>query len=267
MSTLPFTMILCEGYHDRAFLAGACVTRLGWREPPLDEKGNRVSMRDAWGTVSGGDFGFEHGVSKAQLRIRPVHGHMKMNAAIERVLKVGKPFNRIVVCYDGDKGGAGADFLDNIHRSIEGVLTKLGRNSKTIGAGHWRIDDTTTEVRALVWHCNDTPCNELPDQQCLERVICASVRAVWPARTGSLTQWLRDRPEPTTCFSGSSDSPSTIAKSHAWAVMAGWFAEHGCDDFHRILWHHDELNQALRQRLEQSGNWAVLEACASFPLP
>lgn len=71
--TAPFSVILCEGFHDRSFLAGALLHRLGWSDPGLGAGGRRVAQRDRWGTVTGGGkFGFRHS-SGAELRLTPCH--------------------------------------------------------------------------------------------------------------------------------------------------------------------------------------------------
>lgn len=261
----PFTVILCEGYHDRAFLAGALVARLGWKGPPTDASGRVRSSSDSWGVIKGGDFGFTHDPSGAQLRLRPCHGHSKIPDAVRQILngRQTHSFDRLIINYDGDKGGHGPDFLARISSSVDTMLNTLKASPIRMGSGHWSIDGGRREVMTLVWHTSCPTTAGVPDQQCLERLICASASAVWPERIASLGAWLDGRPNPTYDFSASA---GTVPKSHSWALMGGWFADHGCDDFFKELWSHGLLAKDLQARLSSSGGWDVLTACAR-PLP
>ena len=106
--TAPFSVILCEGYHDRSFLAGALLGKLGWTEPAIDARGRRLPHRDRWQSVAGGDYGFSH-PSGAQLRLRPCHGHSKIPAVARTILRerATRPFDRLILNCDGDKCGSG----------------------------------------------------------------------------------------------------------------------------------------------------------------
>lgn len=262
-ATPPFTLVLCEGYHDRAFLAGALVERLGWREPGIDAEGRRLPYRDRWGQVSGGDFGYEHEVTGAQIRLRPCHGHTKVPKAMERVLRgrTTHPFDRLLVNYDGDKGGDGPDFLARIHRSVGDTLARSGAAPEAAREGRFSIDGGSRAVDAVVWHCDGGPRDGVPEQQCLERVICTAAAAVWPRRLESLGRWLRERPDPSVRIVGDDTGPDAVAKTYGWTLMGAWFAEHGCDDFLRQVWKNGPLADELQRILTESGAWRALESC------
>jgi|GEM_PF-1921183 len=262
MTAPTFTVLLCEGYHDRSFLAGALIDRLGWTDP--GDKGGRprIQVQDLWGNVARGDFSFVYWETSAQLRLRLCYGDSNVRFALETALegRTTKHFDRLVVNYDGDVGGHGADFEDRVVQSIDGVVRRLCSSVSSVSPGHWLIDEGQREVRALIWHAPDERRLGVPPQQCLERLICASAGVVWPERLESIGNWLGSRPDPTYKIS-SNPTPGTIAKSHNWALMAGWFAEHGCDDFFREVWKHGPLGDELQVRLVASGAWPVLEAC------
>jgi hypothetical protein len=41
--------------------------------------------------------------------------------------------------------------------------------------------------------------------------------------------------------------------------MAGWYAEHGCEDFYSGLWRDERVRVELEKRLRASGAWDVVE--------
>jgi hypothetical protein len=44
--------------------------------------------------------------------------------------------------------------------------------------------------------------------------------------------------------------------------MAGWYAEHGCEAFYRLLWGDAAIAGELQSRLQACGAWRVGEALA-----
>jgi hypothetical protein len=261
----PFTLVLCEGFHDRSFLAGALVERLGWKEPAIDAEGRRLPYQDRWGKVAGADFGYLHGVTGAQLRLRPCHGHTRVPDVVRRTLqsRATHSFDRLLINYDGDKGGDGPGFLARIHQSVREMLVRFGAAPDSAGEGRFLIDGGAREVRTVVWHCDDAAREGVPEQQCLERLLCSASAAVWPGRAESLGRWLRERPEPSVRLDDVGGIRQSIAKTYGWTLMGAWFAEHGCDDFLRQVWSHDALAEQLRKRLSDSGAWGALESCAA----
>lgn len=262
MTQGPFTLILCEGYHDRSFLAGALLGSLGWQDPG-DAGGTRIPVRDLWGQVAGGDFGFTHSTCNAALRLRPCHGHSKVPGVARQILdgRGTRHFDRLIFNYDGDKGGDGVEFEENIHRSVENLLKAARVSPVRDGHGCWKIDGGAREVRAIIWSAADKPTPGVPAQQCLERLICAAAAEVWPERTTSLGTWLSGRPDPTYEISTHASS-GTIPKSHSWVLMGGWFAEHGCDEFFRAVWSRPAMVKALQTRIAANGSWDHIASCS-----
>jgi len=262
----PFTLVLCEGYHDRAFLAGALVDRLGFREPNIDAEGRRVPYEDRWGKVAGADFGYEHAFTRAQVRLRPCRGHALVPRAVQSALqgRTTRPFDRLLINYDGDKGGDGPDFLARIHQSVREMLVRFGAAPHSEDSAGFFIDGGARRVDLVVWHCAGEPREGVPEQQCLERLLCTAAATVWPQRAESLGRWLRERPEPSVRMGGEAPDhrgAETIAKTYGWTWMAGWFAEHGCDDFLRQVWKDASLGDELQRLLTKSGAFGALASC------
>ena len=254
----PFTVILCEGYHDRAFLHGALISALGWIDPG-DHRGGRRPFDDRWGQVGGGAFGFRKQPGDAAIRVKPCQGHTEILPAAARILKdrLIRPFDRLVLCFDGDKGGTGADYLENIHRAVATMVTQLGINAVQVAPGRWRLNQEWIEVCTLVWHVPGTTREGVPPQQCLERLVCSAAAEVWPERSKEIDRWLSE-PDRSSSFSG---TPGLTPKSYSWSWMGAWFAEHGCDAFYQVMWTQPLLARALMRHLDATGAWSTLEAC------
>src|SRR5947199_7771732 len=93
------SVIVCEGYHDRAFWAG-WLTRLGCTDPGLKPgSSTRKPIIDPWGDeVRGGQFAY-HSQSGAFLRVVPAHGRTKvLTAARVRLLgRASRPLARLLI--------------------------------------------------------------------------------------------------------------------------------------------------------------------------
>jgi hypothetical protein len=74
-----------------------------------------------------------------------------------------------------------------------------------------------------------------------------------PPAAVSFMNWLDARPGP----------PPAGPKEHAWSYMAGWHAEHGCEDFYSNLWRDAAIVRELESRLRSSGAWQLAQAMAS----
>src|SRR5436309_2878174 len=83
------------------------------------------------------------------------------------------------------------------------------------------IDSGATKVALVRWEASDPDGPGLPQQQTLERLVCAALIAAYPTRAKSVQDWLDSRPQP----------PGTHPKEHAWSHMAGWYADQGCEAF------------------------------------
>ena len=100
------SVVLCEGYYDRAFWAGLLL-RLGCTDPGLGPgQSDRRIVRDPWGdTVKKGQFGFRS-ISNQFIRVVPCHGAGNIaDFARDRLGQLTRrPLLRLILTYDVDFG-------------------------------------------------------------------------------------------------------------------------------------------------------------------
>jgi hypothetical protein len=234
-------VILCEGYHDRAFWLGWLkqlgVTDLG--------KGSRHPNRSV---MTPGSFALSKGDTFLQLC--PCGGEEGVLAALTLKLRSREtaepPIRAIVVNLDDDRP-AGAGQSDAKERRIEQRIQDAGPPLRRQSSGIWQLADSL-QVAPVIWRAGAAPFTpHLPEKQSLERLVCASLAAAYPARAESVSSWLRSRPDPV---------EQAEHKAHAWAYMAGWQAGYGCDRFFEELWQDPPVCSALQRQLRISGDWA-----------
>lgn len=240
--------VFCEGYFDRAFWKGwlthlGCVSLFEEQRP----------VRDPWGrTVGGGQFGFRS-VGQRFIRVVPCQGKEKVLALVRLHLqqRATNPLYHVVVNWD-------ADTFDQ--RGPEGVAPRV-RLSDIVGhldpaatpddAGGYLLDgDPPTTLSLVLWEAADDPDPGLPSKQTLERLCCAAIREVYPARGEQVARWLDDL----------TGAPPLVPKSFSWSYMAGWSPEHNCEAFFELLWKDADVAAALQARLEATGAWNVAKA-------
>ncbi|MHC4178430.1 MAG: hypothetical protein ACYSWU_13035, partial [Planctomycetota bacterium] len=118
--------------------------------------------------------------------------------------------------------------------------------------GDIALDSGATLVSLVRWEASDAPVSGVPTQQTLERLVCAALVAAYPDRGPAVKSWLDARPV----------GPEAGPKEYGWSYMAGWYAQHGCEDFYRNLWRDERVVAELQSRLTESGAWRVAEALA-----
>jgi hypothetical protein len=113
-----------------------------------------------------------------------------------------------------------------------------------------------TAVSLVRWEVAAANQPGVPARQTLERLVCAALAAAFPERGPSVQAWLDSRPE----------GPAAGPKEFAWSHMAGWYAEHGCQEFYSYLWAAESGNGCVRaeleKRLRECGAWRIAEALA-----
>ncbi len=253
------SVILCEGYHDRAFWAG-WLLHLGCVDPGQPKAGHmaRSIVRDPWNDpVIGGQFGY-HSKSGRFLRVQPCGGKSGIRPAAQRRLgqRVLKGLTRLVLNIDADThadgtttGATGLRRQDVVHF----IRTTFDPSAVVNVDGEIEIDGGVTKVALVRWEASDPHSPSLPTQQTLERLVSAALIAAYPARAQVVQVWLAARPAP----------PPSDPKEHAWSHMAGWYAEHGCEDFYANLWRDAVVVSELETRLRSSGAWQIAEGLAS----
>ena len=249
------SVILCEGYQDRAFWAGWLESlgchNLGRRPARM----GRIRVLDPWNVeVSGGEFAF-HSKSSKFVRVVPCHGKDNVLPAAESRLKdrVDRELARLVVNRDSDEtvedtasGSPGASF-----QALEALLRRFGEVEKN-EHGDSVLNGGATVVSSVLWEAGDASTAGLPNRQTLERLVCAALVAAYPDRGAAVHGWLDSRP----------DGPRAGPKEFAWSHMAGWYAERGCEAFYRHVWKDAAVASQLESRLRACGAWRVAEALA-----
>jgi len=252
------SVILCEGYHDRAFWAG-WLTHLGCSDPGAAPAGStrRRTILDPWNTpVSGGQYAY---LSKAGnfLRVTPCNGKDQiLTIARDRLIqRTRKLLVRLVLNIDADTTASGAHSATGLRvQDVEQFIrANIDPGATRNAADQIEVDGGKTVVCLIRWEVSDPPALGLPDQQTLERLVSAALAAAYPGRAAAVQNWLNARPSP----------PGADPKEHAWSYMAGWYAEHGCEAFYSNLWNDPQVVAELNTRLQRSGAWQIAATLAS----
>ncbi len=245
--------VLCEGYHDRAFWAGL-LTYAGCTDPGLNAGPfERSKVTDPWGKpVKGGQFGFLN--AKGQfIRVVPCQGKDQIlgNARTRLKGRPTAPLRRLILNWDSDAPPSGQDAS-----AFRSRLLNLGREfdarTQDSESGEIILDSAEggTALSLMIWKALDPPKTGLPKLNTLERLVCASLVAAYPARGGAVQRWLDARP----------DAPDAGPKEFAWSYMAGWAAEQGSETFLRLLWEDAAVARELVKRMEETGSWKVVQS-------
>jgi hypothetical protein len=248
--------VCCEGLHDRAFWKWMLLS-LGCRDlSKRAGRGGRVPVYDPFGDeLPRGQFGFAS-ASEQFVRVVPCEGKNNVLRVARSRLgdRVSKPVRRLVICADDDTNADGSPTgtVPLSRAAIQALCQQLDPTAAVPSSGAICLDRGGTEVCVTNWSAADPPAAALPNQQTLERLVCAAIVAAHPARGTNVVEWLRLRQDP----------PPTDPKEFAWSHMAGWYAKNGCDDFYRCVWGDDAIAEQLRTRLQANGTWAIAEALA-----
>lgn len=231
MSLPPDNVILCEGYHDRAFLAG-------WLEALGCTSCKGKAYRRGKPLRGGGQFGFHQAARDVWARVVPVSGDGNLYPEAELILEGAntEPIANLVLVMDRDTdvGESGAR-----RASFEGFLAK-------VGAPEGRYSGIMeTQIRLVEWHVADVqPAVGLPTKETLERLVCAALEQVHPGRGQAIAAWLQSRPEPP----HTEKVHKTIAASH----MAGWYSERGYEGLFGAVWEDSATRAVLERFLKEA---------------
>ncbi len=253
-------VVLCEDYDDRAFWAEMLQRCFGFRDA---REGKRRAIDPFGKPVEGGQFAFLSPADRF-VRIRPCSGRSEVFESLgDRLARRGNlPVQRLVVSVDSD-AMAVTQVAASVSATLDAVAERARRADaafKRLPAGDLSLDGGATLVSVVVWSSeDDSP--DLPRKQTLERLVCAALRGAYPERAAAVASWLRGRPEPP--FARVEDGQSAERrlsvepKEHAHSYFAGWFAEHGCDDFFRAVWRDAAVAAQMESRLRASGAWRI----------
>lgn len=242
------SVILCEGYDDRAFLA-EWLTQQRCCEQRTDLNGKKVE---------GGNFGFRS-LEGGFIRIVDCKGDEGVIKQLrDRIQgKAGSGFRKLVVCLDADvpvpTDGSTGFTAQNLLREVQQLVATAKLNAdgdvEIPGSG-----SASSTVSLLRWEAKeDGAADVLPAKQTLERLVCAALVAVHPDRGQAVAAWLEGKPGTT---------PGRV-KEFAWSHMAGWYADKGCAHFYRHVWQDAAIAEQLELRLRTAGAWEVIERLLS----
>ena len=246
--------LYCEGYHDRAFLAG-WLARRGWTDPGALPNGKRkpVAHPRRGTVVTGGRFAFCSPGGACFAEVVPCEGDGSVIAeAVGAVARAPDGVDDVIIVIDAD-----VDDAEDGPRPRWQALGRAMREVKGLSAEQegetFRMTSGMGEARLhlLVWTA-PTPATRLgvPPLHTLERVVCSAIADAHGDRAEAVDTWLRSRP----------GAAALTAKAFSWSHMAGWYAEHGCEAFLReAIWRDTGVAAALVETLQAAGCTEVLE--------
>ncbi|MBL8618662.1 MAG: hypothetical protein JNM72_23820 [Deltaproteobacteria bacterium] len=257
------TIVLVEGYDDRAFWSGylrhvrGCLpsvavpaARLAGLPPGTHQllrqtKGTYTYLSPSDGVVQVIPFQEQHQAGQEPLRALL---HARLNGRKTRP----EALRGLVVCTDDDRPAGSPP------RHDRAWLVQLLRNAKVTDIPALAGADTDgvhlpdgVVVTAVHWRVDLGPDPALPDQQSLERVACAALHVVAPARVASVRTWLAGLPD---LSAGYKDHKAT-----AGALWAGWSAHDGWARFYEALWEDEPTRAALLEALPALESAALIE--------
>ena len=245
--------VMCEGYHDRAFWAGLLL-KLGCRDLSKRPIGPRMKPQDPFGDiVMPGSYAFESS-SGSFIRVVPAGGKDKVPPLLRIRLKTRrtKRLARLVVSVDSDAHADGTPAIRSpIQRAqMTSILRAEDPTAIENADGDVAMDGGATIISLVRWEAADPSSRGIPNQHTLERIICASETAAYPARGEAVQNWLDSRP----------NGPLAGPKSYAWSYMAGWHSDHGSyEGFCEAIWGEPLLEAQLTLRLRNSGILRIAE--------
>ncbi len=248
------SLVLCEGFHDRAFWAG-WLASLGCSDEGFRPGTPGYPAADPWGArVLGGKYAYRTPTG-AFIRVAPCGGRANIlpEARTRLRQRATKAVIRLIINIDPDVTVAeDAPPAGLRTRDVLALAQEFDAAAALTVEGDIAIDDGATLLSLIRWEADDPHAEGIPAQQTLERLACTAIVAAYPDRAHPVHAWLGSRPA----------AAQAGPKEHAWSYMAGWYADHGCDDFYAHLWRDPRIAPELRTRLERSGAWRIAEALA-----
>lgn len=174
------SVILCEGYLDRAFWAG-WLTRLG-----STISGEPGRIRDTAGRVVAKGHYLYRSKSGKDVRIVPCHGKPNIHTeARQRMTQrtMSPRLIRLVVNVDPDvdvsaPGAATGLRLQDVHAMVR----EFDAAATEIAEGDIALDGGTTLVSLVRWEAEGGDVEGVPTQQTLERLVCLGLATAYPDR-------------------------------------------------------------------------------------
>jgi len=248
----PERIVLCEGYHDRAFWQGA-LEHLGCRDPGADPVLRRTVLDPGGRAVTRGDFAFDT-TGGAFVRVRPCRGDRALVLAeLRRLLRelATRPVERFIVSIDDDGDARAGARHRGLPDAVRAAVAAVDAGATANQQGDLLAGGGATVVSATAWWTPDAHGAALPWKQTLERLASAAVDAAYPGRGAAVGAWLAGAPH------------TDLPKAFAWSHMAGWYPEDGCEGFYRFIWRDAGIAAQLQTRLAACGAWRLMQAMSA----
>ncbi|MRG94739.1 hypothetical protein [Polyangium spumosum] len=256
MTSPSESVVLCEGFHDRAFWKGWLEHLRCEDARPVRPDGSYGTAKDPFGKpVQGGQWAFRT-PGGGFLRVSPCGGDNGVLKELRTRLEGRKTnaLRRVITSLDNDaitSDVALSQRAESLRQSFTSAIAAADPRYERLANGDLILDDGRTVASLVLWQsaAERVPAH-VPAKQTLERLVCSALCAAYPDRGAAVAAWLVARP----------DAPPPGPKEFAWSHMAGWYASKGCDEFYQALWKDAAVAEALRQRLDAAGAWDIVEA-------
>jgi len=239
------SILVCEGFHDRAFLQGWLTTRgwVPWKNKKYEPLGKLVK--------SEGIFAF-HLPDSGWVRVVPSKGKPNISRVATDEVDSARTrrIQRVVIVWDDDRA-ASEDSTQSVVQAFSDWAEGVGA-VRVDGTNEYKLPDgiLATRLCSMVLGAADDHADTLPPKQTLERLVCAALRDADPKRAEHVAQWIAARPSP--------PASEKLHKTHAASHMAGWYSDHGYEDFFRTIWNDAKVRGALERRLDAIGATRIL---------
>lgn len=182
----------------------------------------------------------------AKLRTGDIKGYVEESQKQPNYVPPTEPKYIIVLSVDDDTlATENAEKLPTLSvQHVKSVLESLD-SQLVVEKDVFYLFSRSCAVHITRWKADTPQAAGIPAKQTLERLVCAAICEAHATRSEDVEAWLSKKVR----------SP----KAYAWSYMAGWYAEHGCDDFYREIWRDDTVRPILERQLKAIGAWAIFD--------
>lgn len=118
-----------------------------------------------------------------------------------------------------------------------------------------RPSSVRIQTAAIIWHAAGDFGPGVPGEQTLERLVCGALSHAHRDRGHAVQEWL------------AATSGAPVPKSYSWSHLAGWYAQHGCEDFYRQVWREEPVREELQALLDDRWREELTALESGVPLP
>ncbi len=250
------TIILCEGYHDRAFWSGYLMHRHF-----KDQRGTKARQE----TREPGQYDYLSPKGGHAISVYPCRGKDNIKNALTVKLAglATDPKDQIIVSvdHDGDSLPIGCEpdwTLGNLCHDLNASKDKNGE-AKAIetkdGApphiSYSSKDGQSTLIYLIQWSAGESSIDYI-HVQTLERMVCAAFKLAYANREPPVLNFMESRGD---------GAPEADGKAYACAHLAGWYGQSASlENLCREIWRDESMSKALLEVLQQANILPILEA-------